>query len=150
MLFKTHLAFGFLISLFAIDYFQPANQLLFAFILLFASAFPDIDHPNSKLGKKFRPISYLFEHRGFFHSFFGIALFTFTTYLISGSFLYSTAFLLGYASHILADAISDAGIMPFHPIFKMRLRGFFRTGAVYEYIIMLFLVVFSIWKLFIM
>ena len=30
----------------------------------------------------------------------------------------------------------------------MRLRGFFRTGAAYKYIIMLFLVVFSIWKLF--
>ncbi len=148
MLFKTHVVFGFLVALFGVSYFHPDNQILFAFITVFASALPDIDHPNSVVGRKFRPVSFLFEHRGFFHSFFAIALFTFLTYGLSGSVLYSSAFLIGYASHILADAITDAGIMPFHPILKFRLKGFFRTGAAYEYILLVFLVCFVLIKVF--
>ncbi len=148
MLFKTHITFGFLIALLGIEYFSPENQLLFAFVVILGAAFPDIDHPNSKLGRKFRPISYLFEHRGFFHSFFAIALFSFMVYGISGSLLYSIAFLLGYSSHILADALSTQGIMPFHPLLKFRLKGVFNTGAIYEYILLVVLVGLSAWKLF--
>ncbi|MFC1723483.1 metal-dependent hydrolase [Nanoarchaeota archaeon] len=140
MLFKTHITFGFIIALLSLKYLQPENQILFAFIVMLASALPDIDHPQSKVGRKFRPISYFFEHRGFFHSFFAIAIFTFLTYGFSGSLLYSVAFLLGYASHILADAFSDGGIMPFHPILKFKLKGFFKTGSAYEYILLVFLV----------
>ncbi len=148
MLFKTHMVFGFLVALLSLKYFQPENQILFAFIVMFAAALPDIDHPQSKVGRKVKIIGYLFEHRGFFHSFFAIALFTFLIYGLSGSLLYSSAFLIGYASHILADAFSDKGIMPFHPLLKFRLNGFFRTGSAYEYILMVFLVVISIIVLF--
>ena len=133
MMFKTHLAFGFLIAIIALQFLNPTNQLLFAFILLIGAAFPDIDHPRSRLGQMAWPIAYLFEHRGFFHSFLAIAFFTFALFLISNSMLYSIAFLLGYASHILADALTTSGIGPLHPILKFRLRGFMHTGAFYEY-----------------
>jgi len=139
---------GFLIALFGIDYFAPENQILFAFVVILGAAFPDIDHPKSKIGKKFRPISYLFEHRGFFHSFLAIAGFSFLIYGVTGSVLYTTAFLLGYSSHILADALSTQGIMPFHPLLKFRLKGVFNTGSIYEYILLLCLVGLSVWKLF--
>jgi inner membrane protein len=147
MMFKTHLAFGFLIAIIAIRFLNPANQLLFAFILLIGAAFPDIDHPKSRLGQMAWPIARLFEHRGFFHSFFAIAIFTALLFIISNSMLYSIAFLLGYASHIFADTLTTAGIMPLHPLLKFKLRGAMRTGAFYEYSIFFTLVAFSIFLL---
>jgi inner membrane protein len=149
MMFKTHLAFGFLIAVIALRFLRPENQLLFAFILLIGAAFPDIDHPRSKMGKLARPFSYLFEHRGFFHSFLAIAVLTFLIYIISGSMLYSIAFLLGYASHILTDALTPQGIAPLHPILKFRLRGFLNTGTMYEYAFFLVLVVAGIISMFV-
>lgn len=149
-MFKTHLAFSFLVALIAIHFLKPENQLLFAFILLIGAAFPDIDHPKSRLGQMAWPISRLFEHRGFFHSFFGIAIFTTILFLISGSMLYSIAFLLGYASHIFADTLTTQGIMLLHPISRFKLRGFMKTGAFYEYAIFFTLVAFSIFGMLIL
>ncbi|MBW2964640.1 metal-dependent hydrolase, partial [Candidatus Woesearchaeota archaeon] len=137
-----------LIAVVALRFLSPKNQLLFAFILLIGASFPDIDHPKSRMGRLAWPISYLFEHRGFFHSFFGIAFFTFLLFIISGSMLYSIAFLLGYASHILTDALTKQGIMPLHPILKFRLRGLLETGTFVEYALFFTLTAFGIFALF--
>ncbi|MFC1741183.1 metal-dependent hydrolase [Nanoarchaeota archaeon] len=150
MMFKTHLAFGFLVAVISLRFLNPTNQLLFAFILLIGAAFPDIDHPRSRIGQMAWPIAYLFEHRGFFHSFLAIALLTFALFLISGSMLYSIAFLLGYASHIFTDALTPQGIMPLHPITKLRLRGAFRTGTFVEYAFFFTLLAFDIFAMFFM
>jgi inner membrane protein len=150
MMFKTHMAFAFLIAVIALRFLNPENQLLFAFILLIGAAFPDIDHPKSRMGQMAWPISYIFEHRGFFHSFFGIAFFTFLLFLISGSMLYSIAFLLGYASHIFADALTQQGVMPLHPILKLRLRGIFHTGNFMEYSFFFVILSVSIFLMFIL
>lgn len=147
MMLHTHLAFAFLISILALKFLSPANQLLFTFILLIGAAFPDIDHPKSRLGQMAWPISLFFEHRGFFHSFFGIAIFTFLLYFVSGSTLYSIAFLLGYASHIFADALNYKGIMPFHPLLKVKLKGFMKTGTFYEHAVFFVLVAVNIFLL---
>jgi len=147
MLFRTHIAFGFLVAIFALKFFDPENQLLFAFILLIGAAFPDIDHPKSRLGQMAWPISVFFEHRGFFHSFFAIALFPAILFIISDSVLYSIAFLLGYASHILSDSISTQGIMPLHPLLKLRFHGPFHTGAFYEHAFFFILIALCIFSL---
>jgi len=149
MMLKTHLAFAFLVAIVSMKFLSPGNQLLFAFILLIGAAFPDIDHPKSRLGQMAWPFSVFFEHRGFFHSFLGIALFTGLLFLISGSMLYSIAFLLGYASHIFADALNYKGIMPFHPLLKIKLKGFMQTGAFYEHALFFVLLAFDIFLLFI-
>ncbi|MBW2972622.1 metal-dependent hydrolase [Candidatus Woesearchaeota archaeon] len=133
MMLKTHLAFGFLVAIAALHFMKPENQLLFAFIILIGAAFPDIDHPKSRLGQMAWPLSWFFEHRGFFHSFIATALLTCLLFLVSGSMLYSIAFLLGYASHIFADSLTTSGIGPLHPLMKFRLRGALHTGAFYEY-----------------
>ena len=139
MLFKTHLALGILVSIITISYLQPSNQLLFSVILVFASIFPDIDHPKSKIGNIAWPISYLFEHRGFFHSLFGLILFSVLVLLVSKSYIYLTAFILGYLSHLVADSLSVLGIMPFHPITKFRLKGLVHTGSILETSLFIFL-----------
>ncbi|MBN1544074.1 metal-dependent hydrolase [Candidatus Woesearchaeota archaeon] len=147
MLLHTHLAFAFLIAIVSLKFLSPANQLLFALILLIGAAFPDIDHPKSRLGQMAWPLSVFFEHRGFFHSFFAIALFTALVFLVSGSMLYSIAFLLGYASHIFADALNYKGIMPFHPLSKLKLKGFMKTGAFYEHALFFVIVAVDIFLL---
>ena len=149
-MFKTHLAFGFLVAIVALKFLNPQNQLLFAFILLIGASFPDIDHPKSRIGQMAWPISLFFEHRGFFHSFFGISIFTFLLYFISGSMLYSIAFLLGYASHIFADTLTTQGIMPIHPLSHFKLRGAMHTGAFYEYALLFVLLAVDIFLLFIL
>ena len=140
MLFHTHLAFAFLIGIFFLPYLSPQNPILFICIALFAGILPDIDHSGSWLGRKIKIIGWIFEHRGFFHSALGIAFFTLLFYLIFNSLNYATAFLLGYASHILIDSFTDSGVMFLHPFSRRRLKGFLRSGAFYEHAIFLVIV----------
>ncbi|PIN86131.1 hypothetical protein COV19_06560 [Candidatus Woesearchaeota archaeon CG10_big_fil_rev_8_21_14_0_10_44_13] len=147
MMFKTHLAFGALAALFAIQYLNPRNQLLFFLVVVFASSLPDIDSPESKIGSKVKVIGWLFEHRGFFHSFIALGLFSLLFFLATKNELYSAAFFAGYASHIVIDAFTIEGIAPLHPVLKTRLKGFIRTGHFLEFIVFIGLVVFAVIKL---
>lgn len=147
MMFKTHIAFGALIALFAIQYLQPKNQLLFFLVVVFGAALPDVDSPSSKIGSKVKVIGWLFEHRGFFHSILALALFGLLFYSLTKSNLYSVAFVAGYASHILIDILTLEGIKPLHPLSDARLSGFIRTGHWMEFVVMVVLVVFVAVKL---
>ena len=136
MMFKTHLALGFLIAIIVMN-FLHTTDFLFLFIILISSALPDLDHPKSKLGRKVKIISFLFEHRGFFHSFFSLFLFTFIFYLIFGSYIYSMAFGIGYLTHILLDSFTKAGITPFAPLLNYKVKGLYKCGAYYDYVFLI-------------
>ncbi len=142
-MFWTHLVFGFLLGTLGIMYFSPENQILFILLALIGSALPDIDHPNSKLGRKAGIIGLLFQHRGFFHSLFMLLIIAiFASLITKGVYLY--ALVIGFGSHLLIDSITREGIMPFHPIFQFRLRGPIYTGKTMEWIIFMGLFVSSI------
>ena len=141
MMFRTHIAFAFLVSIVAIKLFSIPNQILFIVITLLASSIADIDHPDSKLGKKLKFISFLFEHRGFFHSVFAVLLFSIVAYFIGKIYFY--AVLLGYSSHIAADALTIQGIMPFHPLSRKSIRGFIKTGSFLEALFFIAVVILS-------
>jgi len=147
MMFKTHLAVGFLAGLFAITYLHPGNQILFMFLVLLGSALPDIDHPESKVGKRFKPFNYLLEHRGFFHSLFALVLVFIIAKLITNNQIMIGAVLIGYLSHILADILNEQGIMPFHPFSRFRLSGFIKTNTTAEFIVFLIISALGIYKL---
>jgi len=145
-MFKTHAAFGFLAGIFAVSYLNPANQILFMFLVMLGAMLPDIDHPKSKLGSKIKIIGYLFEHRGFFHSFLAIPLLAFLIYYFTSSYVYALPLAIGYASHLLSDVITKEGIMPLHPFTKWRIRGFVKTGGAWEYLMFLFVVVIAAYR----
>ena len=147
MMYNTHLAFGLLLGLLGIIFLKPANPILFIVIVGFASILPDIDHPDSKIGKKVKIIGFLFEHRGFFHSIGALVLFTVCFYLIFKTSIYSIAFALGYFSHLIMDAITIKGIMPFHPFSKVSIKGFVKTNSFLETVIFVFAAVFAFWLL---
>ncbi len=141
MLFKTHLVFAFFVGLLGIMFIHPANQILFMALVLFGGALPDIDHPKSKIGRFARPINFLFEHRGFFHSFLMIPVLGAFILLVLGLPQYAIPKLLGYASHLVTDMATVEGIMPLHPLSRFRIKGFMKTGGPLEmifFVVMIF------------
>lgn len=151
MMFKTHLAFGFIVGMLLIAALNPQNQILFMILILLGSALPDIDHPDSKIGSKVKFISFIFEHRGFFHGFIALAALAIgLVYMNNGlhyNILYVSALPIGYFSHLVMDTFTKEGIMPLHPFSRMRIRGFISTGRILEYIIFVFFVLVGAWQL---
>ena len=80
---------------------------------------PDIDHPKSVLGQRFKwisqPIARAFGHRGFTHSLLAVAisLWLFQLNVPADWFLPADVLqglTLGYLSHIVADMLTPAGV----------------------------------------
>lgn len=108
----------------------------------FGSLLPDIDHPKSKISKKAQTpaklLSFAVGHRGWTHTllvFFFISALLFWTvnqigtatvllnYLVFG-------FSIGYASHLLLDALTVSGIPVFKPFSEHSFRlAKLRTGV---------------------
>ncbi|MBW3022991.1 metal-dependent hydrolase [Candidatus Woesearchaeota archaeon] len=145
-MFKTHIVAGFLAGILLIPYLNPANQILFMALVLIGAILPDIDHPNSKLGKRVKVVSMFFEHRGFFHSFLVLPVIALILYYFTKTNFYSVPLVIGYISHLLTDAVTKEGIMVFHPISKARIRGFIATGGAFEYVLLVIFFIFAVIK----
>jgi inner membrane protein len=129
MLARTHLV----ITLFIVLLFFSSEQnfALFLFVSLFATLLPDIDTPYSKIGKHklFRIINFFTKHRGIIHSF--TFLFAVSVILLIFFKEILIPFVLGYASHLLADCFTIQGVRLFYP-FKLKIRGKLRTNGLIE------------------
>jgi len=142
MLFRTHIAFGFLVGLILLRYLNPTNQILFILLIVIGASIPDIDHPRSKLGKYLKPINFLFEHRGFFHSFLMLFIIYFLVHLIKSS--YALPLSAGFFSHIVSDGLTKQGVMPIHPFSRIRIKGFVETGSILEHILFIVILIANI------
>ncbi|MGL4431547.1 MAG: metal-dependent hydrolase [Plesiomonas shigelloides] len=123
---------------------------------LLGSLLPDIDHPRSFLGQHLRwisvPIAKVFGHRGFTHSLLAVALALWCLlYKLPASVPVPVgmvdAFIVGYLSHLLGDALTPAGVPLFWPVkqrFRLPLLNF-RTGSHAETIICVLMVAGSLW-----
>jgi len=122
MMYYTHLAFGLLVSLLAINLLDINNKLFFILIVLLFSIFPDIDEKRSKIGRKYKKssaiINFIFGHRGFFHTIFIPLILYSIFYYINNEI--GVAVLIGYSSHLFMDAITRAGIKPLSPIISKK------------------------------
>lgn len=137
MLFRTHLMFGIFAILLAISFVN--DKLIFVIVALIATVIPDIDHSDSKIGKRliFRPFQFFVKHRGMVHS-FTIAILL--SILIAIFFpIASFGFFLGYSVHLLCDSFTKEGIEPFWP-FDYKTYGYLATGEKYEEILFVFMV----------
>lgn len=142
-MFKTHLAFGLLIGLISLNFLNPDNTIIFLFITVFFSIFPDIDKKDSKIGKKLKflsyPIGFIFKHRGLFHTIY-LPILIFLFFSIFNLDTYGLAALLGYSSHLLMDALTIQGIRPLSPLIKKRIHGFIKTNTYLEFLIFLIII----------
>jgi membrane-bound metal-dependent hydrolase YbcI (DUF457 family) len=125
-MFRTHLA----VAVFLTLLFLPAvvYKWSFVIVLLFCSFLPDIDMSQSYLGKHriLRPLQWIVKHRGIFHSI------TLTLVITIVLMLYypilALPFFLGYAGHLVSDALTQEGIRPWWP-FKNEIKWKVRTGG---------------------
>jgi len=142
-MFKTHIVFAFLVGLLGIQYFSPGNQILFMILVLFGGLLPDIDHPKSKLGRYFRPVMFLFEHRGFWHSFLVLPLIAALLFFVLDLPQFALPIVIGYISHLVSDMMTVEGIMPLHPISRFRLHWAIKTGSTVEVMLFTLLILVS-------
>ena len=147
-MFKTHLSLGVLAGLFFMRQFSLEDPWIFLAIVGFSSIFPDIDTKNSWIGKRFKPISWLFSllfgHRKIFHSIL-FALFIFIVlYFLTIGYI-AAAFLIGYVVHILVDGFTVNGIKPFYPFSKFEIKGFLRSGDLMDNLLFFLIIVGIIW-----
>lgn len=134
MMYYTHLAFGLLVGMLSLDFFNIKNKILFMLIVLFFSVFPDIDERRSKIGKKTKLVSgiinFIFGHRGLVHTIYIPLILFFIFYNMNKEI--GIAVLAGYFSHLFLDALTKIGITPLYPIINKRIDGFVKTNSLLE------------------
>jgi len=144
MIFRTHIAFSFLIGLLAYFYDFVDNWILFFLFLFIGAGFPDVDHSKSKFGRNIfsRAATFFSKHRKIFHSlFFGIIA-AYLAYTFDNDF--GLGFLLGFFSHILLDSFTKEGINFLYPFGKFNVKGFIRTGGKLETVLFYALVILDV------
>lgn len=148
MQYKTHFAGGALITLTVLqhtEYVSPEQVVPFAVATLIGSVAPDIDHKNSFISNRLKPLGFLVRrtttHRGATHSPLIVALFSLLLYSGLGltefsSYSYPIAFgfFVGAISHVLLDMLNPQGVPLLYPIPKAkRFRiAHIRTGGLIE------------------
>ena len=146
MMAHTHLAFGLLFGLLSLSFIHPANKYVFLGIAIFSSLLPDLDHPQSKLGRKLfvsRIFHVLFGHRGFFHAVW-IPIAAWLILSLGFGISYGAAVFVGYFAHLFSDGLTKAGVNLIHPLKQLRMQGFIETGGIAEHLTFFAVVVVSI------
>lgn len=106
------------------------------------SLLPDIDHPKSKISKKAQTpakiLSAAVGHRGWTHTILVFALISVALFWMANQIRTATlllnylalGFSIGYASHLLLDALTVSGIPALKPFSERSFRlARFRTGV---------------------
>ena len=150
MLFHTHILFCIVFFFLFKNYFSGGNEIIFFFIVLLGSVLPDIDDGKSKIKKASgiigSIISFIFKHRGIFHSIF-MALGLYILLYLTWKPYYAGAILIGYSSHLFADFLTPMGIKIFYPLSHFKIKGPIKVGSVWEFIVLLVLIVLVIKEL---
>jgi inner membrane protein len=135
-----------LFGILSLSFIHPANKYLFIGIAIFSSLLPDLDHPQSKLGRKLifsRIFNILFGHRGFFHAIW-IPIASWLILSLGFGVSYGSAVFVGYFAHLFSDGLTKSGVNLVHPLHQLRIQGFIETGGVVEHLIFFAVVVLSV------
>ena len=102
---------------------------------------PDIDHPNSFIGRRSFGLSKIinktFGHRGFTHSLLCTFIIGCTLYITLPA-QWAAGVALGYISHILGDFFSKSGVPLMNPYSNKKYRlPIYKTGKLSETIILI-------------
>lgn len=152
MMFRTHVLFALFFYLLFIKLFSFDLNAIFAFVLCFGSILPDIDSPSSFVNSRFllgigKAVASFSEHRGFFHSIFGILPFLIIGFLLAlwlkFSVIYILALSIGYMLHLAADSFNVSGIKW---LWKSgHIKGIIRTGSIFEQVFFIILILGTIY-----
>ncbi|MDP3919041.1 MAG: metal-dependent hydrolase [Nanoarchaeota archaeon] len=152
MMWRTHLLFALVSGLIVLQFYESPNPYLFLTVFCFFGLVPDIDHSDSKFGKKLGPISTFIQiilgHRGILHSIFPI-------FLIVGVGWYFGILWLGlaagggYLTHLISDSLTVSGVKFLGPL-GLDVRGIFHTGGILEAGLIVILLIILTWRLYIL
>lgn len=145
MMFYTHVTFALFLGLLMIKIVPvQTNNIILLAVIIFFSILPDLDCEHSFLGKKLNPISFLFKHRGFFHSIIFMVMIAIIVFLITKNSYYTLGVMIGFGSHLLLDGMTKSGIIPFWPS-KLKIKGKLRTGGIIDwFLLFIFLALFMV------
>lgn len=139
MLYKTHAAGGFVAGL------ALAGDPISGLIAMASSLLPDIESPDSFIGRKLPIISHgnklVFGHRQVFHSLIGaLAFFLISLILVKGFHLpinYAMAVFIGYLSHLVLDSFNPAGVPWLWPLeFRLKIPVTQPGGIIERFILL--------------
>lgn len=110
------------------------KSLLYVGVATIASLLPDIDEPNSIIGKKLPSLSRIIGlggHRNFTHTIW-IPIVLLLLWLFAPSFIQPVVMgvFLGYTLHLIEDSLSLRGILWLYPITKWEINK--TTGRPYK------------------
>jgi inner membrane protein len=151
MLFRTHIVFSLLIFLIFFKYLNLDfySKIIFGLFLFIGTIFVDIDSTKSKIGHYwfFRPIQWVFSHRGMIHSLLFCLVLSLVVYLFNKNA--GIGFLIGYLSHLFMDLITKEGICLFWPASSTKFSLFgIKVGGIIEEIMFVLLLLFDIFIVF--
>ncbi|MEI6058407.1 MAG: metal-dependent hydrolase [archaeon] len=141
MLTRTHFVFSVFLCLilFWINVVSVPNKILFLLFVIIGTIIVDIDSKKSFVGKiiLFRPIQWVFSHRGMFHTILFAVLFSLVVAFFDRWL--GVAFAFGYISHILLDCFTPAGVRLFWPLWDGKIGFGVRSGGLIEEILFVLL-----------
>jgi inner membrane protein len=129
----THIIWAIIITVYFLAPSGLANLIAYIVLATVFSILCDIDHPNSKIGKHFKLVNWLFVHRGFFHSLFFVALVVVLLEVTKQQWIIPIA-LIGLLSHLFLDALTKQGIQPLYPL-PWKVAGPTKTGGVVDFVL---------------
>ncbi len=136
---KTHLLGGVLTGVLITQALDI--NIGYAAVAGLGALFPDIDEPNSTIGRRIPGsfmVKFLFGHRGFWHSLLAAAL-VYLLLLGIASNTIAVLFVAGYISHLILDAMTPSGVPFLYPIKHSYSLNLIRTGGITEYAFMVVL-----------
>lgn len=150
MMAKSHVAIGLASWIVAapllhLSLFDPSSLAL----AVGGSLLPDIDHPQSWVGRRSRPISTVVSsmlgHRGITHS--AIAVIVLVSLLLYGGYsrAISSALAVGYLSHLATDMLTPRGLRLAWPLRKTWSLPLCHTGSAAEPTIVVGLCALALW-----
>jgi|SRR3989344_2857264 len=129
MLLRTHIVFGIFFILLFFNHVQ--HVVMFSIFVMIATVLPDLDSQHSSYGRHliFRPLQFIFSHRGVLHSILAAVLFS----VIIAIFLpvASLGFFVGYSVHLIVDSFTKEGVHVFWP-FSWQSRGPILSGGIID------------------
>ena len=119
---KTHTSCGLLVGALTIEYYQTDlfTSITIMTLAVISSLLPDICHTQSRIGRRFKVLSFfvriLFGHRTFTHSLLFISIIGILLYIIQTPEYYLVSIILGLLSHVILDILTPKGVKLFYPL----------------------------------
>lgn len=136
---KTHASCGLLVGALTIEYFHTDlfTSITVITLAVISSLLPDICHAQSKIGRRFKVLSFfirlLFGHRTFTHSLLFISIIICLLYAIQTPIYYLITIILGMLSHVILDMLTPRGVKFLYPIpISVKFPLVFKTGGLVD------------------